>query len=190
MPYPPYSKVSALEGTEKVGSKQCVALVQTYVGASSTATWSEGKAVMGQTALAPGTAIATFVGGKYLSHASGNHAALYMSQDEGGMWVMDQWADDNGGLRLLSRAREPVGRRGLGGKLARQREYRRLARRGRSTWIPSTGSTNSRWDGSLRAALACGRCWPRRFSCWRSSAPSFALLAPSASISFAPTIPT
>ncbi len=103
MPYPPYSKVAALEGTEKVGSKQCVALVQKYVGAPRTAAWTEGKAVMGQTALAPGTAIATFVGGKYLSHASGNHAALYMSQDEGGMWVMDQWADDKRKPKVSSR---------------------------------------------------------------------------------------
>ncbi len=103
MPYPPYSKVAALEGTEKVGSKQCVALVQQYVGTPVTSSWKEGKAVMGQTALATGTAIATFVGGKYLSHASGNHAALYMSQDEGGMWVMDQWADDTRKPKVSSR---------------------------------------------------------------------------------------
>ena len=42
--------------------------------------------------LAKGTAIATFEDGVYKSRPHGNHAALYLSQDQGGIWVMDQWA--------------------------------------------------------------------------------------------------
>lgn len=43
--------------------------------------------------LKPGTAIATFVNGKYPNAAHGNHAALYVKQDMGGIWVADQWKD-------------------------------------------------------------------------------------------------
>ena len=32
--------------------------------------------------------------GKYADHSTGNHAAFYLSQDAGGIWVMDQWRDD------------------------------------------------------------------------------------------------
>ena len=39
-----------------------------------------------------GTAIATFVNGKYPNQPTGNHAAIYVSQDGGGLWVYDQWA--------------------------------------------------------------------------------------------------
>jgi len=93
MPYI-YSRVDELEGTDKVGSKQCVALVKYYAGTPATATWSEGKMVMSNLSVVKGTAIATFVDGKYASHTSGNHAALYVKQDAGGIYVMDQWAND------------------------------------------------------------------------------------------------
>ena len=39
-----------------------------------------------------GTAIATFVEGKYQNHGTGNHAAFYISQDAVGIWVVDQWS--------------------------------------------------------------------------------------------------
>jgi hypothetical protein len=52
----------------------------------------------GQPTLAKGTAIATFVDGKYQSHSTGNHAARYLSQDAGGIWVIDQYAG-SGGIR-------------------------------------------------------------------------------------------
>jgi hypothetical protein len=89
-----YSKVDDLEDTDKVGSKQCVALVQYYAQLPQTANWKEGLKVLGNLATAKGTAIATFVNGKYESHSTGNHAAFYISQDAGGIWVMDQWAND------------------------------------------------------------------------------------------------
>ena len=86
-----YSKVDDLEGTDKVGSGQCVALVQVYAKAPVTSAWTEGATVKGSALLAKGTAIATFVNGKYPNAAHGNHAALYISQDLTGIKVMDQW---------------------------------------------------------------------------------------------------
>lgn len=89
-----YSKVSELENTPKVGSRQCVALVQCYAGAPNTTRWKAGNSVMANTNILPGTAIATFIDGQYQNHKTGNHAALYISQDAGGIWVMDQWFSD------------------------------------------------------------------------------------------------
>ena len=89
-----YAQVDKLEDTAKVGSKQCVALVQHCAKAPATSLWGEGKIALGTTSLTKGTAIATFVGGKYLGHTTGNHAGLYLSQDAGGIWIMDQWLSD------------------------------------------------------------------------------------------------
>jgi len=46
----------------------------------------------GNQSIRKGTAIATFVNGRYPNLASGNHAAFYTSQDADGMWIMDQFA--------------------------------------------------------------------------------------------------
>lgn len=59
-----------------------------------TSVWKEGKAVKGNRMIQKGTAIATFVNGKYPNHGHGNHAALYVSSDAGGIWVIDQWKGD------------------------------------------------------------------------------------------------
>ncbi len=98
-----YAKVDELEGTDKVGSHQCVALLQHYGGLPSTIRWFEGKKVMGDSTIAKGTAIATFVGGEYRSLRSGNHAAFYLSQDATGIWIMDQWADDKSKPKVSKR---------------------------------------------------------------------------------------
>jgi hypothetical protein len=90
-----YSSVDSLEGTAKVGTKHCVVLVQHYANAPRTSQWTEGAKVKGNTTIVKGTAIATFVGGVYPNNSTGNHAALYISQDETGIWVMDQWKDDD-----------------------------------------------------------------------------------------------
>ncbi len=92
-----YAKVNALQNTQKVGDKQCVALVRHYLksqGLKETKTWREGAKVLGNTGIVPGTAIATFVNGRYPNKSHGNHAALYVGQDAGGILVMDQWKDD------------------------------------------------------------------------------------------------
>lgn len=93
MPYI-YLKSDDLENTDKIGSKQCVALLQHYAKLPQTSVWKEGSAVLGSTTVAKGTAIATFVGGKYKSLPTANHAAFYISQDAAGIWIMDQWAND------------------------------------------------------------------------------------------------
>jgi len=89
-----YSDVDNLEGTKKVGTEQCAALVQHYsIGIGQTKTWKEGIAVRGNDyRIEKGTAIATFVNGKYPNKSHGNHVAYYVSQDSEGITVMDQWA--------------------------------------------------------------------------------------------------
>ncbi len=81
-----YSKVDELEGQPVVGSHHCVALVQNYGGAPVTTAWEQGAPVMGNARLAKGTAIATFVKGRYPNHSHGNHAAFFLRAAPGGMW--------------------------------------------------------------------------------------------------------
>ena len=87
------TQVDDLEKTAMVGNHQCVALVRHYAGAPATLAWKQGKAVLGNRLLRKGTAIATFVNGKYANQQHGNHAALYMGQALDGILVMDQWKD-------------------------------------------------------------------------------------------------
>lgn len=94
MPYI-YTNVASLEKTEKVGTGECVDLVKHYASAPQTSLWKEGKVVKGNLLIKAGTAIATFNEGKYRSHSHGNHAAFFMSQDAGGMYIMDQWNRSN-----------------------------------------------------------------------------------------------
>lgn len=77
--------------------KECVALVQRLVpGIGATPTWQEGEKVkgVGDPPLEPGTAIATFVNGKYESKDTGNHAAIFLRYGEqdgkSGIYVLDQ----------------------------------------------------------------------------------------------------
>jgi len=90
MPYV-YAEVDALEGTELVGSHSCVALLQHYAKLPHTSMWKEGDKVLGNRALRKGTAIATFVNGRYPSQPSGNHACFFLAHTSDGFWVMDQW---------------------------------------------------------------------------------------------------
>lgn len=87
-----YEDAEKLEGKPAVGNKQCVTLVKHYAGARAASLWREGLAVKGNMTLKPGTAIATFVEGKYQSNATGNHAAFYVSQNANGIIVVDQWS--------------------------------------------------------------------------------------------------
>ena len=92
MPYV-YSEVDKLVDHDLVGNAQCVVLVQTFAKAPRAADWKQGATVRGQLLLVKGTAIATFEDGVYKNRSHGNHAALYVSQDQGGIWVVDQWKD-------------------------------------------------------------------------------------------------
>lgn len=86
-----YPKAKDLDGKSVIGTHQCVALVQEYAGAPLTSSWRQGEAVLGNKTLKAGTAIATFVEGRYANRAHGNHAALYVSQVANGIVVADQW---------------------------------------------------------------------------------------------------
>lgn len=90
-----YSKVLSLEGTAKVGTKQCVALVQNYLPAvGHTSLWKEGDVVLGNKDIVAGTVIATFVNGRYPSAPHGNHAAFFLRHAINGFYIMDQWSND------------------------------------------------------------------------------------------------
>jgi hypothetical protein len=79
------------------GNAECVEFIQQTLSAPVTASWSEGIKIVklgaGQTdPVAVGTAIATFVNGKYPQTGStGKHAAIYLGQDATGIQVLDQW---------------------------------------------------------------------------------------------------
>lgn len=47
------------------------------------------------------TCIATFEGGRYPGRKSGNHAAVYISHDETGIEVYDQWVGRPIGKRRI-----------------------------------------------------------------------------------------
>ena len=96
MPYA-YSKVDDLQKSDMVGSHQCVALVQSYAGAPNTLAWHKGEDVVGSSSIKKGMAIATFVDGKYPNRSSGNHAAFYLRDGIGGIYIMDQWKNKPGG---------------------------------------------------------------------------------------------
>jgi hypothetical protein len=60
-----------------------------------------GARVRGNPHIAPGTAIATFEpDGSYTSE-TGNHAAIYLTQDDQGIWVYDQWQGQPVHKRLI-----------------------------------------------------------------------------------------
>lgn len=81
--------VSSYQG-EIVGDGHCVSLIKRCSGAPHTSYWKPGKRVMQSSQLAPGTIIATFKNNRY-PNTEGHHAAIYISHDEKGIWVWDQW---------------------------------------------------------------------------------------------------
>ena len=90
-----------LEGTYKGksytndgGKTECVEFIRQALDAPATAHWREGtKIKKGTTTVLAGTAIATFVNGKYPQTGStGKHAAIYLGQTGDGIQVLDQWA--------------------------------------------------------------------------------------------------
>jgi hypothetical protein len=57
-----------------------------------TSLWKKGELVKGSQTMIAGTAIATFnEQGKYPNHGTGNHAAIYLSQDALGIFVVEQY---------------------------------------------------------------------------------------------------
>jgi hypothetical protein len=90
----------AFEG-RVVGAGQCVDFVKAVAGAPRTVAWRAGAAVRGNPRIAPGTAIATFERDGSYASKSGNHAAIYLDQEERGIWVYDQWLGQPVHRRLI-----------------------------------------------------------------------------------------
>lgn len=86
-----YADVRTLQKKPIEGNGQCVTLVKNHTGVGPTANWRQGDQVVGSKALVQGTAIATFVNGRYANKSHGNHAAFYMRQVSDGIYIMDQW---------------------------------------------------------------------------------------------------
>jgi hypothetical protein len=74
-----------------IGAGYCVDFVKASAGVPRTDAWQKGAEVRGNPHLPPGTAIATFESDGSYTSESGNHAAIYLDQDERGIWVYDQW---------------------------------------------------------------------------------------------------
>jgi hypothetical protein len=94
------ARPEAFEG-RVIGAGHCVDFVKAAAGLPRITAWREGAPVRGNPHIARGTAIATFEpDGSYTSE-SGNHAAIYLSQDDRGIWVYDQWRGQPVHKRLI-----------------------------------------------------------------------------------------
>ena len=76
---------------QSIGPGHCVDYVKAAAGVPHTAAWRPGPPVRGNAAIRPGTAIATFEADGTYASRTGSHAAIYLDQDENGIWVLDQW---------------------------------------------------------------------------------------------------
>jgi hypothetical protein len=94
------SRPEAFEG-RLVGAGHCVDFVKASAGVPRTAAWQEGAEVRGNPHIPRGTAIATFESDGGYTSESGNHAAIYLYQDDRGIWVYDQWQGQPVHKRLI-----------------------------------------------------------------------------------------
>ena len=74
-----------------VGNGNCVKFVQAAAEAPRTTEWRPGAWVRGNKTIPAGTVIATFEADGTYTPETGNHAAIYVSQDGTGIQVYDQW---------------------------------------------------------------------------------------------------
>ena len=90
MPYR-YAQVRQLDKKPKIEDFECVSLVRHFAKAPPARMWREGEKVAGNKNILPGTAIATFVNGRWPNLKKGNHAAFYIGQVSDGLYILDQW---------------------------------------------------------------------------------------------------
>lgn len=83
-----------------VGGGECVDLLKTCANVSFAHQWQQG-AMVWNNKVPTGTAIATFKNGVYPSRR-GYHAAIYISQDDKGIYVWDQWQGKAVHTRLIT----------------------------------------------------------------------------------------
>lgn len=91
-----YRLVDTLRGHALIGEGDCVDLIKRYAPGLMhvpTTAWRAGARVV-DVNLPRGTAIATFVDGRYPRLKTGNHAAFYLGTAGAGFYAMDQWAHD------------------------------------------------------------------------------------------------
>ncbi len=87
---------------QSVGTGECVALAQATSNVGYTSTWSPGAQVEGDTDIAAGTVIATFGSdGTYTNTYGQSHTAIYLGQDDSGVYGEDQWLDQVAHTRLI-----------------------------------------------------------------------------------------
>ncbi|WP_367998503.1 BPSL0067 family protein [Rhodomicrobium lacus] len=60
------------------------------MGAPATSQWHQGEPVAPGSDIEPGTAIATFVDGRYPKNSTGQHAAINLGQNDNGIVVLEQ----------------------------------------------------------------------------------------------------
>ena len=94
------ARPEAFEG-RVIGAGYCVDFVQAAAGLPQTTAWREGAEVRGNPHIARGTAIATFESDGSYTSEFGNHAAIYLDQDDRGIWVYDQWRGQPVHKRLI-----------------------------------------------------------------------------------------
>jgi hypothetical protein len=93
------------------GNTECAVFVQRATGAPNTALWRNGIKVKDAKAgdIPRGTAIATFdEKGRYPTDALGKHAAVYLSHNEVGITVLDQWNNQGEVLERVIRFNRPA----------------------------------------------------------------------------------
>jgi hypothetical protein len=87
---------------QSVPNGQCVAYVKAAAGCPSTDQWASGKPARNNKDMSMGTAIATFQDGKYNNYTDGrSHAAIFLSQDDNGLVVHDQWKKRDGTFQVV-----------------------------------------------------------------------------------------
>ncbi len=96
----PYVAKDYRRFTQPVGDGNCVPLVEAATGAPAPATtrWREGAKLVDRPAIPEGTAIATFVDGRYPNWQHGNHAAIFVAYGSqpgrgDGIYVYDQYVN-------------------------------------------------------------------------------------------------
>ncbi|MDB5933791.1 MAG: hypothetical protein JWQ01_1135 [Massilia sp.] len=107
-----YSAVDSLGGHQLVGKGDCVDLVKEYAPGLKgwkASQWRQGAKVLETRGLKRGTAIATFVDGRYPDNKTGQHAAFFLKHAGAAIWVMDQWKNDENKPRVSKRLIYPGG---------------------------------------------------------------------------------
>jgi hypothetical protein len=103
MPY--VASPKSMEQLEVVGNGQCVTLVKKLTGAPASSLWQEGDKINdildAGKSIPKGTAIATFVDGRYPNYSHCNHAAIFIRQVPNGIEVFDQWSGTKPGKRTI-----------------------------------------------------------------------------------------